>query len=152
MNGLRSSGNWLRTGRAVFLTLVVIPSLFPDWLSAQSPPTEESAKTISGTVINAVTRAPIPRALVSTPDNRYAMFTDGAGHFEFDVAKENVGAPEFPGQIGNLMPSAQFRTWVNAITGALTLTNARIVGERVCARPRVVAISDTLSTTMSFRI
>ena len=44
-----------------------------------------------GTVINSVTGAPIPRALVFTSDNRFAMLTDGEGHFEFDLPKPNSG-------------------------------------------------------------
>ena len=38
---------------------------------------DEQPNTIAGTVVNAVTGAPIARALVVTPDNRYAMLTDG---------------------------------------------------------------------------
>ncbi len=49
------------------------------------------SRTVRGTVINAVSGAPIPRALVFTPDNRFAMLTDGEGHFEFDLPKPNSG-------------------------------------------------------------
>ncbi len=56
---------------------------------AQGPLADEQSKTIHGTVINSVTRAPISRALVYSPDNRYAMFTDGEGHFEFTLPKTN---------------------------------------------------------------
>jgi len=38
-------------------------------------------------VINAITQAPIPRALVYSPDNRFATLTDGEGHFEFALPK-----------------------------------------------------------------
>jgi len=53
---------------------------------------ENQPRKISGTVINSVTKAPIPRALVSTSDNRFAMLTDGEGHFEFTVPGDNAGA------------------------------------------------------------
>jgi hypothetical protein len=42
--------------------------------------------SIQGTVVNAVTRAPIARALVHSADDHYAMMTDSDGHFEFAVA------------------------------------------------------------------
>jgi hypothetical protein len=45
-------------------------------------------ETLRGTVVNSVTQAPIPRALVYSADNRYAVLTDGDGHFEFTVPKQ----------------------------------------------------------------
>ena len=41
--------------------------------------------SIHGVVINSVTREPISRALVSSPDNRYATLTDDQGRFEFTL-------------------------------------------------------------------
>jgi hypothetical protein len=55
--------------------------------SAQTPEGESHKNTISGTVINAVTRAPIPRALVTSDDSRYAKLADSEGHFEFDASE-----------------------------------------------------------------
>lgn len=75
--------------------------------------TETQKTTISGVVINAVTRAPVPRALVSTPDNRYATFTDSSGQFEFAIEKENADNPGGPGELSLTGPS-QYRTWINA--------------------------------------
>ena len=46
----------------------------------------ESSFTLSGNVINSVTHEPVPRAQVYSPDNRFAMFTDDQGHFEFKIA------------------------------------------------------------------
>ncbi len=57
--------------------------------SAQSQLAEEQPTTIHGTVVNSVTHTPISRALVFSPDNRYATFTDGEGHFEFTLPKAN---------------------------------------------------------------
>ena len=55
----------------------------------------DESHALRGTVINAVTGTPIPRALVFTPGNRFAMFTDGEGHFEFDVPQPaNAGGLE----------------------------------------------------------
>jgi hypothetical protein len=48
---------------------------------------ENQSNTVHGTVVNAVTHDPIGRALVYSPDNRYATFTDSEGHFEFTLPK-----------------------------------------------------------------
>jgi hypothetical protein len=50
---------------------------------------EETSKleTISGTVVNKLTREPISRALVFSSDNRLATFTGDDGRFQFEVPK-----------------------------------------------------------------
>ena len=58
---------------------------------AQTAPSDDQPRKVSGTVVNSVTKAPIPRALVFTSDNRLAMLTDGEGHFEFTPPKVNTG-------------------------------------------------------------
>jgi hypothetical protein len=50
---------------------------------------DDRQSTVDGTVVNAVTREPIGRALVSSTDNRFAMLTDSDGHFEFPLPKVN---------------------------------------------------------------
>ena len=55
----------------------------------QSRQPDEHPRTIRGTVVNAVTGAPIARALVTTLGDRYAMLTDSEGHFEFALPKGN---------------------------------------------------------------
>jgi hypothetical protein len=48
-----------------------------------------------------VTHTPVSRALVYSPDNRFAMLTDGDGHFEFALPKAgigNTGMTSFEGQ------------------------------------------------------
>lgn len=61
------------------------------WQSVgQAADSDASNDTVHGTVINAVTQAPIPRALVYSADNRYAALTDGDGHFEFSVPKSTA--------------------------------------------------------------
>jgi hypothetical protein len=57
-------------------------------VSAQAPQSDEPPSTIHGTVINAATKAPIGRALVSSGD-RFATLTDGEGRFEFVLPKKN---------------------------------------------------------------
>lgn len=56
---------------------------------AQTPASDDQHKKISGTVVNAVTKAPIPRALVFSSDNRFAMLTDSEGHFEFTIPRDS---------------------------------------------------------------
>jgi hypothetical protein len=78
------------------LAVVVLVLLSSVWLSipsasAQTQQSDESPSTVHGTVINAVTHAPLSRALVYSPDNRFAMLTDGDGHFEFALPKEGLG-------------------------------------------------------------
>jgi len=59
-------------------------------------PEAAQTETIQGTVLNDVTDEGIGRALVYSPDNRFATLTDGQGHFEFTVPKpkqsDNNGA------------------------------------------------------------
>ncbi|MGZ4873256.1 MAG: hypothetical protein ACXV99_15310, partial [Candidatus Angelobacter sp.] len=82
-----------REDRRIFLCLrqlctgVLGLALLPVSPSAgQSAESDGSqSETLRGTVVNAVTQAPIPRALVYSADNRYAVLTDGDGHFEFTV-------------------------------------------------------------------
>lgn len=54
---------------------------------AQSSLAENRSNVVRGTVVNAITNQAIGRALVYTTDNRYAMMTDGEGHFEFTLPK-----------------------------------------------------------------
>jgi hypothetical protein len=54
-------------------------------ISAQILQSSADQNTIRGTVVNAVTHMPLPRALVHSADDRYAMMSDGDGHFEFTV-------------------------------------------------------------------
>ena len=66
--------------------LLALPKSFAQATSsAQS--SSDSDDTIQGTVINSVTHEPIARALVSSPDSRFATLTNGEGHFEFTIPK-----------------------------------------------------------------
>ncbi len=65
---------------------------------------DEQTTTIKGTVINAITHAPIARALVFSPDNRLAALTDGEGNFSFSQPKpENNAVVVFNGSPSGLM-------------------------------------------------
>ena len=53
-------------------------------LSAQSSTAGiEHSDNLRGTVVNGLTHEPLSRALVFSPDNRFATMTDDRGHFEF---------------------------------------------------------------------
>jgi hypothetical protein len=52
--------------------------------------------SVHGTVINGKTHEPIAKALVYTPDNRYAMLTDDQGHFEFKFPPPEKSTPPVP--------------------------------------------------------
>jgi len=63
-------------------TLLFLATLLP--AHAQDPSSTAPPKiTIHGVVINSVTREPVSKALVFSPDNRLATLTDDQGHFEF---------------------------------------------------------------------
>jgi len=52
-------------------------------IQGSNPP----SSSLRGTVINRVTREPVARALVYSQDNRFAIFTDDQGRFEFEVPR-----------------------------------------------------------------
>jgi hypothetical protein len=52
-------------------------------VSGQESSPDARTETFHGQVLNSVTQQPIPRALVSSGDNRFAVLTDDEGRFEF---------------------------------------------------------------------
>ena len=63
---------------------------------AQNLEPGNQSNSIHGTVVNAITRAPIGRALVYSTDKRYATLADSEGHFEFNLPTQetrNGGGP-----------------------------------------------------------
>lgn len=99
MMSLRNTGATSPRGLPV---LLIIPLTILTQVRSQSlPPERPKTETVRGTVINAVTQAPIPRALVLTPDNRIAVLTDGEGHFELTLPKQDPGTGSFGSFIGS---------------------------------------------------
>lgn len=81
---------------------------------AQTAQTDNQPKNLTGTVINAVTKAPIPRALVFSSDNRFAKLTDSEGHFEFTPPRDNSETGTM-GTVGwRSFPSGNCFSWVQA--------------------------------------
>ena len=68
--------------------------------SAQSTQPENKQDSVRGIVINSLSREPIGRALVYSPDNRFATLTDSEGRFEFTFAQaENKNDESGPANI-----------------------------------------------------
>ena len=75
----------------------ILPAIFCFVAATAAPLAAQSTSSpldrsdhLSGTVVNAATHEPIPRALVYSPDNRYAVMTDGRGRFEFEFPRNDA--------------------------------------------------------------
>jgi hypothetical protein len=66
---------------------------------------------VHGTVVNANTHEPIARALVYSPDNRYATLTDDRGHFEFKFPPHEKSAPPVPKSDSDPEGVRKFQEW-----------------------------------------
>jgi hypothetical protein len=69
----------------VLVALAVLGSICAQGASGQGQADDQ--RVVHGTAVNAVTHEPIGRALVYSPDNRFATLTDSEGHFEFTLPK-----------------------------------------------------------------
>src|SRR5271166_393453 len=116
MSALRKTGTCYPSHRAIILgSLLALASISLEHAVAQKLQADPEKTTISGTVTNVITHAPIARALVSSNDNRYAMLTDGSGHFEFDLAIENAAAPSrVGGRLTGITNPDDRRVWLTA--------------------------------------
>ncbi len=72
----------VRPTSALLLALLLVFLLPQGFAQSGSEP-----ETIHGTVVNSVTREPIPGALVVSPENHFAARTDSQGQFEFTLPK-----------------------------------------------------------------
>jgi hypothetical protein len=95
--------------RLLLLAILLATAALPGRAPAQAVQSDEPPSTIHGAVVNAITKVPIGRALVSSADIRFATLTDGEGHFEFVLAKpssdsaSNLGvARPYQGEPSNL--------------------------------------------------
>jgi len=88
----------------VFALPLFIWGAASQFASAQNPqPESKPAESIHGVVLNRVTHEPISRALVSSPDNRFATMTNGEGRFEITFAEpENKTGPDESGLTGKI--------------------------------------------------
>lgn len=95
-------GSWLRSiASASFLIWALLSvSANAQIIQGDSGQTD-STSSVHGKVLNRLTREPISRALVTSPDQRYAMLTDDRGRFEFkfpplvpEPKEEQTAAPD----------------------------------------------------------
>src|SRR4030081_2280005 len=91
--------------------------------SGQGQQTDNGQRSVRGIVVNAVSHEPIGRALVYSPDNRFAMLTDNEGHFEFMLPKVNTGTEN--GFVGDGQPQ---RVWSTGSSGGIPWLMARKPG------------------------
>jgi hypothetical protein len=84
----------------IFLTLLLSFAIATPAHAQSTQAEEKPADSIRGLVINSVTHEPIGRALVYSPDNRFATMTNSEGRFEFKLVqpeaeegKENKPVP-----------------------------------------------------------
>src|SRR5580704_381183 len=88
---MKISEGWLlrRSSTQAIVLFFAVVCLIVTKPSAQSlsdnPP--DDTESIRGVVINSVTGEPIARALVSSPDDRFAAMTNSEGRFEFNLPK-----------------------------------------------------------------
>jgi hypothetical protein len=80
----------------------------------------DTSTSVHGRVLNGVTHEPIGRALVFSPDQRYATLTDDLGRFEFKFPpqvpepKEDLAAMTDPDALRNAYRTRQIRMFQNA--------------------------------------
>jgi hypothetical protein len=84
--------SWFRRAASVLLFsgLMVSGSARAQFNQGSSS-TGNLPSSVHGTVLNRITHEPIGRALVYSPDQRYAALTDDRGHFEFKFPPQEAG-------------------------------------------------------------
>jgi hypothetical protein len=76
--------SWLRRAVSVLLfSGIAVCGCAWAQFNQGSSSTANLPSSVQGTVLNRITHEPIGRALVYSPDQRYAALTDDRGHFEF---------------------------------------------------------------------
>jgi hypothetical protein len=103
---------------------------------AQNNQPEEKQDSLRGVVVNSVTREPIARALVFSPDNRFATMTDGEGRFEFTFAKaENDETKEEGSSSAIAAGSAANICGANGCTHYTSANGAYRIGTLMARKP-----------------
>jgi hypothetical protein len=94
---------WSTTAIVVFFAAVCLIGTKSSGQSLSQTLSDDTseASSVRGVVINSVTGEPIARALVSSPDDRFATMTNSEGRFEFDLPKEKLdkGASNTDGRV-----------------------------------------------------
>lgn len=108
---------WLRTiVPAVLVFWVLFSGVTEAQLTERTAAQRDSPSSIHGRVLDRVTHEPVSRALVFSPDQRYATLTDDRGGFEFkfpvqipEPKEEQTGTPD-----GAMFRARQLRMMQNA--------------------------------------
>lgn len=83
--------------------------------------TDPQPGSLHGVVVNSATHEPIPRALVYSPDNRFATLTDSQGRFEFSApqraATEETQSPD--GLASSDGRPSEVAQWIRSVPGML---------------------------------
>ena len=79
-----------REHRTFVLSLLFAALFVSELAGGQSASGESQKNAVRGVVVNSVTREPIGRALVYSPDNRFATLTDDQGRFEFALPEASA--------------------------------------------------------------
>jgi len=114
---------WARQVRLVLVVLITGHCILAEQAFGQELQSDHQPAVVRGTVINAVTKQPIGRALVYSADRRYAMLTDSEGHFEFTVPKvaaDTASSFSYSGEPAQM--------WSTGAAGRLTWLLARKPG------------------------
>jgi hypothetical protein len=85
-----------RRAAAAMVSLLAMGSIFGARAIAQGLQSPQQPSSIRGTVVNGVTHEPIGRALVYTPDDRFARWTDSDGHFDYPLPENVTDGASFP--------------------------------------------------------
>ena len=112
----------MRCAAEVVIPFLLLISAYVPVLRAspQEASQNSQTETVRGIVINSITHEPIGRALVSSPDSRFATMTDSQGRFEFSIA--NIKATTSEGVATGVIssnappPIVVGRTWLSMLT------------------------------------
>jgi hypothetical protein len=110
----------------VLVSVLAIGGIPAQRASGQIQPSDNRQNIVYGTVINSVTHEPVGRSLVSSSDGRFAMLTDGEGHFEFTLPRANTESGG--GVVGSVLSSGNSQRMWSTGTGSLSWLTARKPG------------------------
>jgi hypothetical protein len=118
----------VRCAAEVVIPFLLLISAYVPVLRAwpQEASQNSQTETVRGIVINSISHEPIGRALVSSPDSRFATMTDSQGRFEFNI----------PRQESNQSPLAGLNsTTVYYGTGGQAVTSFNVAGAVTARKP-----------------
>lgn len=120
-----------RVLRCCFLFFVMVASVMRTPVRAQ----DDQVTTLRGQVLNAVTKEPVPHALVTVMGEQYATFTDDQGRYEFQIQSDGkigsvgtLGAPSSTVFVNRLV-NARKPGYLDSLRTASSVTRPRSTQE-----------------------